>query len=95
MIDDTAIVLSACTSSGTTATNIYLTYLAYHPISHSTYPAQVNPDLTTTFAALVMDPHSKCVQVISGSACDTQVGFGCAAAIQQGSPDSFSRIRTH
>ena len=30
-----------------------------------------------------MDPHSKCVQVISGSACDTQVGFGCAAAVQQ------------
>lgn len=53
LIDDTAIVLSACTSSSTTVINIYLTYLAYHPISHSTSLAQVNPDLTTTFAALV------------------------------------------
>ena len=76
LIDDTAIVLSAYTSSSTAATKFYLTYLAYHPISHSTSPAQVNPDLTATFAALVMDFHSKCVQVISGSACDTQVGFG-------------------
>ena len=48
-----AIVLSGCTSSTTPALNLYLTYLSYQPVPHSTSPAQVNPDLMTTFAALV------------------------------------------
>lgn len=46
-------VLSACTSSTTVSLSLYLTALAYQPVSNSISLEQVNPDLVTTFAALV------------------------------------------
>ena len=53
LINRTALVLSACTSSTTAALGFYLTDLSYQPVSHPTSPEQVNPDLATTFAGLV------------------------------------------
>ena len=49
----TALVLSACTSSTASALGIYFTELSYQPVPHSSPRGQVNPNLVTTFAALV------------------------------------------
>ena len=49
----TALVLSACTSSTATTLGLYLTELSYQATPHSSPPEQVNPGLTSTFAALV------------------------------------------
>ena len=74
LINHTAVVLSACTSSSTAPLGLYLTYLSYQPVHHSTSPAQLNPDLVTTFATLV-----------NGSSLEVRAGyFGLCARYESG-----------
>lgn len=70
----TALVLSACTSSSTTPLGLYLTHLSYQTIPQSNSPVQVNPDLVTTFTALV-----------NGSSLEVRAGyFGLCVRYQSG-----------
>ena len=74
LITQIAIVLTACTSSSTTASSLYLTYLSYQPIPHSNPPAQINPDLMTTLATLV-----------NGSSLEVRAGyFGLCVRYESG-----------
>lgn len=74
LTNHTALVLSGCTSSSTALVGLYLTYLSYQPIQHSTSPAQLNSDLATTFTMLV-----------NGSSLEVRAGyFGLCVRYESG-----------
>ena len=74
LTNQTALVLSGCTSSSTAQLGLYLTYLSYQSTQHSTSPVQVNPDLATTFTTLV-----------NGSSLEVRAGyFGLCVRYENG-----------